>query len=143
MNAARGYACEYVAWQFISTLTPRDTIDYLLYELPPTPSPHASNSDVGRVDGTYLGHAASDEEAPLLRNGRDSSYFGGQTTPAGDVSLSASFHEFTAQFENLSALEIAIVSDSKKFLSQRPVKNIINGLWRVRTTLKQSTPHLF
>ncbi|KAF1955707.1 hypothetical protein CC80DRAFT_548783 [Byssothecium circinans] len=130
VNEARGYACEYVAWQFLSTLTPRDTIDFLLYELPPTPSPQASDSGTGRERDTDQSHAVSNEEAPLLRNGRTSPYFGTDSVHTGAMASTGSSEEFTAQFENLNALEIAAVSDSKKFLSQRPVQNIINGLWR-------------
>lgn len=41
----------------------------------------------------------------------------------------ARFNSLTSQCENLSALEIAAVSGAKKFLSQRAVQKIINGLW--------------
>ncbi|KAF2645387.1 hypothetical protein P280DRAFT_503548 [Massarina eburnea CBS 473.64] len=129
VNEARGYACEYVAWQFLATLTPRDTIDFLLYELPPTASPNENRSGIGH-ERNALHSDAPNEESPLLRSARNSSYFGTDSVQAGAMSTAASTDEFTAQFENLSALEIAAVSGSKKFLSQRPVQSIINGLWR-------------
>ena len=140
VNEARGYACEYVAWQFLTSLSEREAIDFLLYELPPGLSP------IGQQDAE-LGHETPQngnthpepsEESPLLvrpsRYGRTPSYFG---TDSVNASTTATTHsdEFTSQFENLSALEIAAVSGAKKFLSQRPVQKIINGVWRVCTSL--------
>lgn len=127
VNEARGYACEYVAWQFLTTLTERDTIDFLLYEIQPRPSPSDRGSD---TDGEQDEVPASERSA-LLGDGRSSSYLGTDSVHGGALTSSGQTDEFTAQFENLSALEIAAVSNSKKFLKQRPVQKIINGLWRV------------
>lgn len=38
--------------------------------------------------------------------------------------------DFASSFQNLNALEIAAVSDAKKFLSQRVVQRIIESIWR-------------
>ncbi|KAJ9669477.1 hypothetical protein H2201_000344 [Coniosporium apollinis] len=38
---------------------------------------------------------------------------------------------FAASFESLNALEIAAVCGAKKFLSQRVIQKMINGIWRV------------
>lgn len=125
-----------MAWQFLTNLTERETIDFLLYELPPIPSPsdEVSDTEQSRHRQHNGGSHQVSEEAPLLRGGgRQSSYFGTDSVSAGAITSSARSDEFSVQFENLSALEIATVSDSKKFLSQRPVQKIINGLWRVRT----------
>ena len=127
VNEARGYACEYVAWQFVTNLTERDTIDYLLYEIQPSSNPSSRASDIEREQDEA---APVTESSALLGGGRTSSYFGADVVHDNATSLSKS-DEFTAQFENLSALEIAAVSNSKKFLKQRPVQKIINGLWRV------------
>ncbi|KAL5390601.1 hypothetical protein DPSP01_001676 [Paraphaeosphaeria sporulosa] len=127
VNEARGYACEYVAWQFLTNLTERDTIDFLLHEIQPSASTRDRDSDIGREQEN--GIAPVTERSALLDDGRTSSYFGTDGVHGGMAS-SGQIDEFTAQFENLSALEIAAVSDSKKFLRQRPVQKIIDGLWR-------------
>lgn len=128
VNEARGYACEYVAWQFVTSLTERDTIDYLLYELQPSATPNGPDSNIQREQEDEI--APVTESSALLGGGHTSSYFGSDTLHSSTASASK-LDEFTSQFENLSALEIAAVSDSKKFLKQRPVQKIINGLWRV------------
>jgi hypothetical protein len=138
VNEARGYACEYVAWQFLTNLSEREAIDFLLFELPPASLPNEQqDAELGReTPQNGSTHHAPSEESPLLirpsRYGRTPSYFG---TDSVHASTTAATHsdEFTSQFENLSALEIATVSGAKKFLSQRPVQKIINGVWRVCT----------
>jgi len=128
VNEARGYACEHVAWQFLSTLADRDIIDFLLVELPALPSPSSvEDAEEGlrthQQNGNGANHAS--EHTPLL-NAPSSDYFGHDS----QMSANARFNSLTSQCENLSALEIAAVSGAKKFLSQRPVQKIINGLWR-------------
>lgn len=127
VNQARGYACEFVAWQFLNSLTDRDVIDFLLLELPPTLSPTAASSS-NEVDASHQnGHHStqSNEQTPLLNAG-NSDYFGSRN----DNAANARFGSLKSQCENLSALEIAAVGGAKKFLSQRPVQKVINGLWR-------------
>lgn len=146
VNEARGYGCEYVAWQFLTNLTEREVnafipvpiskqpshshqaIDFLLYDLPRIPS--ASEPRTAETGNGF--HTIANEEAPLLApRDRVSSYFGTDTVHASTTGTGTRPDEFTSRFENLSALEIAAVTGSKKFLSQRPVQKIINGLWRV------------
>jgi hypothetical protein len=124
VNEARGYACEFVAWQFLTSLKEADVIESLLVELPPATAPStpdASNGHHTYENGRDTTHA--DERSPLLpiSNG---DYFG-----HSDSSRSR-FGSLMSQCENLSALELATVSGAKKFLSQRPVQKIINGLWK-------------
>ena len=136
VNEARGYACEYVAWQFLTCLSERDTLDYLLYELPSSaPSRRGSERENNRAvqNGNSRNDAA--EDAPLLNsNGRrhSPSGYGTDSVHADSTTVSGGSSKLTSKYENLSALEIAAVSSSKKFLSQRPVQRILNGLWRVR-----------
>lgn len=128
INEARGYACEYVAWQFLTSLTERDTIDFLLHEIQSsTGNDRESDTERGEGNGT----APVNERTALLAGSRSSSYFGTDSVHTSAMTSSAQSEEFITQFENLSALEIAAVSNSKKFLKQRPVQKIINGLWRV------------
>jgi len=143
VNEARGYACEFVAWQFLVHLTDREIIEFLLYELPPIASPSGQGSDTedqGAAQGNGLSARVSDQ-TPLLGAGRTSSYFGTDSVEAGAVTSIACSGDFAAQYENLTALEVAAVSNSKKFLKQKPVQKIINGLWRVRTS--DPPPELF
>lgn len=126
VNEARGYACEFVAWQFLNNLTDRDIIDFLLVELPeeePSSNQHAQEDENIQPNGSNSGQPS--EQTPLL-NTSAADYFASGTNAASTVR----FGSLTSQCENLSALEIASVSGAKKFLSQRPVQKIINGLWR-------------
>ncbi|KAF2708796.1 hypothetical protein K504DRAFT_468024 [Pleomassaria siparia CBS 279.74] len=133
VNEGRSYACEYVAWQFLTHLSEREAIDFLLYELPPGLSPDEQQDAELAYEVPQNGNTCLEpnEESPLLsssRLGRTSSYFG--TDTVNTSTTVATQDNFTSRFENLSALEIAAVSGSKKFLSQRPVQKIINGVWR-------------
>jgi len=140
INETRGYACEYVAWQFLTNLTERETIDFLLHEIQPPPPVSDRNSvSEHRHENS---DAPINEETALLIEGRGSSYFATDNMNTSSMLSAARSDEFTAQFENLSALEIAAVSNSKKFLKQRPVQKIINGLWRVCMPLSCELFHL-
>jgi hypothetical protein len=126
VNQAKGYACEFVAWQFLNSLTDRDIIDFLLLELPPTPSPDSDqDSDSGNCNRPN-GHTAEPSEQTPLLNGSNGDYFGEN----GQIAANPRFGSLTSRCENLSALEIAVVGGAKKFLSQRPVQKVINDLWR-------------
>lgn len=128
VNEARGYACEHVAWQFLSNLADRDVIDFLLLELPAASTPDGEDdAEGGRRSREQNGTSAeqTSERTPLLGDGT-SDYFG----HGNQMAANARFGSLTSQCENLSALEIAAVSGAKKFLSQRPIQKIINGLWR-------------
>ncbi|KAF3003640.1 hypothetical protein E8E13_007883 [Curvularia kusanoi] len=127
IQQARGFACEFVAWQFLNSLTDRDVIDFLLLEIPSAPSPDTESASNGVSRSRQNGHstAQSDEREPLLREA-NGDYFGTRSDDAANPRFGA----LKGQCENLSALEIAAVSGAKKFLSQRPVQKVINGLWR-------------
>ncbi|KAI8942729.1 hypothetical protein NX059_012511 [Plenodomus lindquistii] len=99
-------------------------MNFLLVELPPLASPRGQS-----IDDTHStrgnGHSASqlNERSPLLPTS-NSDYFPQEST------ATTRFSSLTSQCENLSALEIASVSGAKKFLGQRPVQKIINGLFK-------------
>ncbi|EUC30056.1 hypothetical protein COCCADRAFT_104890 [Bipolaris zeicola 26-R-13] len=124
VNEARGYACEFVAWQFLTNLKEAEIIEFLLVELPPASasnSPETAGGQQGRQNGA--GSADPNECSPLLptSNGDYFNHNGSALTRFGSM---------MSQCENLSALELAAVSGAKKFLSQKPVQKIINGLWK-------------
>ncbi|KAL1798676.1 hypothetical protein ACET3X_002713 [Alternaria dauci] len=127
VNEARGYACEFVAWQFLTNLKEADIIESLLVELPPATAPNTP--DTSSRHHTYdderdFPHA--DERSPLLpvSSVSNGDYFG------HSGSSGSRFGSLMSRCENLSALELATVSGAKKFLSQRPVQKILNGLWK-------------
>jgi hypothetical protein len=129
VNQAKGYACEFVAWQFLNSLTDRDIIDFLLLELPPISSPDRDQeSDLSNCNHTNGRTDEPSEQTPLLNgsNGSNGDYFGDHSETAANPR----FGSLTSRCENLSALEIAVVGGAKKFLSQRPVQKVINDLWR-------------
>jgi len=128
VNEARGFACEYVAWQFLGNLADREIIDVLLLEVPAVPSPSIADSEEGYENHNQQnggGAVQASEHTPLLPTAA-SDYF----NPRSQVTATARFSTLAARCENLSALEIAAVSGGKKFLSQRPCQKVINGLWR-------------
>jgi hypothetical protein len=137
VNLARGYACEYVAWRFITHLSGRELINFLLYELP----------------SLDIEVSSRDEEAGLLQDSSSSSArtFNAtrptlSTTPIfehgegiaedfdNDPRRASSFGDenrpFVGSFNHLNALEVAAVSDAKKFLAQRVVQRIIESIWK-------------
>ncbi|KAH9882137.1 hypothetical protein J1614_001309 [Plenodomus biglobosus] len=124
VNEARGYACEFVAWQFVTSLKDSDIMEFLLVELPPLASPRSqATEETQGVQGNGRGAPQSNERTPLLPTS-NGDYFG------HDSPAVSRFSSLTSQCENLSALEIASVSGAKKFLGQRPVQKIINGLFK-------------
>jgi len=126
IQQARGFACEFVAWQFLNSLTDRDVIDFLLLELPSNPSSDADTASSALNHSQHNDHnAVSTEREPLL-SVANGDYFGTRS----DDAANPRFGSLKSQCENLSALEIAAVGGAKKFLSQRPVQKVINGLWR-------------
>ncbi|KAK6435151.1 hypothetical protein LTR95_008664 [Oleoguttula sp. CCFEE 5521] len=119
INATRGLACELVAWRFITHLSKRDAIDHLCADLPEDSHYHDNTgestnpdpaSEVGLLDGASreLGEGFNDEDVP---------------DPADSGRVPAS------EYRGMTALEIAAVTDAKKFLAQQSVQQIINGIW--------------
>ncbi|KAF3936120.1 hypothetical protein ABW19_dt0200136 [Dactylella cylindrospora] len=101
LNESRGYAAEIVAWRFCAHLNQfTEVIDYLCYEIPGGKEPQSRRQ-------------SADESSPLMDSPfpRDMEEHGGHA------------------FSGLSTLELAVVCDAKKFLSQRTVQNVVNGIW--------------
>ncbi|KAF2083737.1 hypothetical protein K490DRAFT_69529 [Saccharata proteae CBS 121410] len=145
IHETRGYACEFVAWQFIIRLSEREAIDYLLWELPETAEESAPEADpeasAGRQQSNgELRHEAresTDERSPLLSrprrrssdsNSRGSSYFGDEHAldPGDDINVS---EDLVSSLAGLNALEIAAVAGGKKFLSQQVINRIVDSIW--------------
>jgi hypothetical protein len=144
LNDSRALACEFVAWQFLTFLSEKELMDYLLYELP-QPKESAAGiigdfppSANGR--GSDLPSMADDEAAPLLQP-RPSEYDGlagperVQTIDSGAMSsgytrkgLKSSL-ELPEELAGMNALEIALVCNAKKFISAQPVQKIVTDVW--------------
>jgi hypothetical protein len=137
LNESRALACELVAWQFLTFLSEKELIDYLLYELP-------EYSEESRPNGDGSGShddSTSDETSPLIR--ATSSEYGGLRPPKrvsvdNPVGTSVSFPSdadgsarlnLDQSMAGMNALEIAAIGDAKKFLSQKPVQKIVEDIW--------------
>ena len=145
LNEARGYACEVVAWRFLTSLSQSELIDYLLYELPSnTAKPNKKGHDpLHRVhfdhdsgDDSQDDHSAeSDSLLPEQQStGHDSTSHNIQDPLHTPYSLNGNVvnkpeEDPTSPFMGLNALEIAAVADAKGFMSQRVVQKIVNGIW--------------
>lgn len=141
LSTARAYACEIVAWRFLSRLSEREAVDYCLYEIPeldlPDPIPETIQEEF------------SFEHSPLLPHSNGSHGRRTMTTTVSSVKrgqllqslsrLTASFNieegqeeeeeDPTAPFRGLNALEIAAISNSKQFLAQGVVQKILTAIW--------------
>ncbi|PYH49528.1 uncharacterized protein BP01DRAFT_400975 [Aspergillus saccharolyticus JOP 1030-1] len=147
LNEGRGYACEYVAWQFLCHMNQRETIEYLLEELP---SPVLKPVILTQAERDASGIASADvertfprdgERTPLLMSSTSSLYrFFGPKNRAGstsDIANSGSNVSYADAYElgkysmffGLSALEIAAIAEAKKFLSQKVVQKVIDNIW--------------
>ncbi|QIW99083.1 hypothetical protein AMS68_004601 [Peltaster fructicola] len=115
INATRSRACEIVAWRFVVRLSDRDAVDHLCTNLPVIarkPQPNTQTSGV-----------MNDESAPLLGQQRN------HDSITQELLLEDSKY-FATTYANHNALEIAVVTGSKAFLSQKAVQRIIDGLWK-------------
>ena len=148
LHQARGYACEIVAWRFLTHLSEPELIEYLLHDLPPPQQHRPQRSSNESLDGSpHRGAIASEasrssppnERSGLLRSGelfgvghntfRDARHVECATRREGQ-SLVGEEEDPTLAFVGLNALEIAAVAGAKQFLSQRVVQTIVNGIWR-------------
>ncbi|KAF2458897.1 hypothetical protein BDY21DRAFT_339188 [Lineolata rhizophorae] len=141
VNEARGYACEIVAWRFVMGLREGEKIDHLLYELPPASlpppeqepeEPEEPDEEIGEGPTNLEASQASTERSELLSNDQfmSSSLRFGTNHTAATETIVAENRVFATTFERLNALEIAAVSEAKKFLSQRVIQKVINDIWK-------------
>ncbi|XRM40987.1 hypothetical protein ABZX51_004289 [Aspergillus tubingensis] len=147
LNESRGYACEYVAWQFLCHVNQRETIEFLLEELK---TPMQGGMDISQAERGTSGFATmaseafpqDDERTPLLLSSSSSLYrfFGGKrragssldiNEPGSNMSASDAYElEKLSRFFGLNALEIATIAHAKRFLSQKVVQKVIDNIWK-------------
>lgn len=132
ISATRGLACELVAWRFLAHLNDREAIDYLLCELPLVSRHNGGmrreSTDTSRQSTTSMPDGATDR-TPLLDGSREESI-----RNTGEVPMIKSTSDdepgFASNLEGLNALEIAAVTNAKKFLGQKAIQRVINGIWK-------------
>ncbi|KAL4872878.1 hypothetical protein BDV12DRAFT_127352 [Aspergillus spectabilis] len=142
-DESRGYACEYVAWQFLCHLNQRELIEYLLEELraPPQHITGINSAEAGMpslADSTTERSAQGDESTALL-SGSTSQFHVFESGRRYGSSLGSGLREFDnydadnteefSMFLGLNALEIATIAHAKKFLSQKVVQKVVNDIW--------------
>ena len=131
----RGHACEIVAWRFLTHLSEKEAIDYLLHELPGSNGTSGQRSDSDDVCETGCARSPArgtlpEERSPLLRKrSRASKRPGFRQFEPRAYSSEMIEADPTVSFAGLNALEIAAIADAKKFLSQRTVQKIVDDIW--------------
>ena len=155
VNETRGLACELIAWRYLTYLSERDVLDYVLYDLPASDAPaRVEDEEAGQAFPTENGgnqaiNPAHDdgETVPLMSEFRPSakarhvlarSISAAVVQKGGDSEADGFEKELVSSFENMNALEIAVVADAKKFMSQRLVQRVIDGIWDGRIIFWES-----
>lgn len=138
----RGFACEIVAWRFLTHLSDHELIDYLLSELPsriPLSDDLSETEFMHRLSPTYMPSSdQAHERARLLFKDhkpptqkpkiqeppqqRQSQTWNSRISDSID-------DDPTVPFVGLNALEIATIAGAKRFLSQPVVQHVIDGIW--------------
>ncbi|EYE96345.1 uncharacterized protein EURHEDRAFT_410860 [Aspergillus ruber CBS 135680] len=136
VNESRGFACEYIAWQFLCHLTQDEEIEYLLWEIPSPQRRSASFSLDEREAAFRTGEQGTShdiERTPLRRSSYISRFLGRKSddVPSGEDAGDTEdpFYARLSLFFGLNALEIATIAQAKKFLSQKVVQKIIDNIW--------------
>lgn len=145
LNESRGAACEFVAWQFLCHLNQRETIEFLLEELPlprrSSINPIETEAGISGLRSPQGGfYQADGENAPLLptpssfnRLFGNKGYVGAeasgtwQNTPRQEELHAVQRY---SRFFGLNALEIATIAHAKRFLSQKVVQRVVDGIWK-------------
>ncbi|KAF1814129.1 hypothetical protein P152DRAFT_456355 [Eremomyces bilateralis CBS 781.70] len=140
INDARGFACELVAWRFVLGLSRQEALDYLLSEYTPhDPVPAELGDEESGIPNGLSRHTS--ELDPLLASSstlpvrqaqsRTASYFGQVQDSLHDADADSNHvYDLVSSCVNLNALEVAAVSEAKKFLSQKIVQQMIERIWR-------------
>ncbi|KAL9589856.1 MAG: hypothetical protein Q9203_001347 [Teloschistes exilis] len=140
----RGFACEIVAWRFLTHLSQHELIDYLLSEIPPLTPASELSSDVEHDDN--LRPSSTRTVSNELISERSRLLYEERTIPNklprihrqqeqeayqtwGSRMSTSVDDDPTLAFVGLNALELATVAGAKHFLSQRVVQDIVNGIW--------------
>jgi hypothetical protein len=138
LNESRAYACEIVAGQFLTYLSEKELIDYLLYELPAS----GGRPNQPGLEEVHVGEDTEESTALLRRrpshngfNPPEQDLLSTSSTAQPDASLTKiraagdNHDDISESFEGLNTLEIAAVAGAKKFLSQNQVQRTVTAIW--------------
>jgi hypothetical protein len=141
INETRATACEIVAWRYLSRLSEREAVDFCLYEIEPLTDVEQSlrSSSTAVSERSMLlprfesrRETAISRPASSRRNELEAAMLNMGNTPIIRQNSNGKHasQDPTSSFIGLTALEIAVVSNSKKFLSQAIIQKIITGIWK-------------
>ena len=133
-----------MAWRFVSHLTQREAIEYLCYELPAAnagaqsfarPLFEEANIETGTRPVTedtqgLTDNLEDDERLPLLDDAELTGNSFDDELQDNTTSIPDENESFASAFAGLNALEVAAVAGAKKFLSEKPIQRIVNGIWK-------------
>lgn len=144
VNESRALASEFVAGQFLTFLSEKELMDYLLYELPQPTSDETGvhETSMHSANGSHPGTPSmvDNESAPLLQPrpteyanlvGPNRAGLEGQGTAGTGNSRDRvkGTGDLPDDLAGMNALEIALVCDAKKFISSQPVQKIVTDVW--------------
>ncbi|KAL9102053.1 MAG: hypothetical protein Q9163_002761 [Psora crenata] len=131
VHESRGYACELIAWKYLSCVTESEHIDLLLHEVPPSTRDQSTTAEADSDGVMAQGYGEGEidaENAMLLPKHVKIPH----CPRSVSTSVTPSDEDSTAAFVGLNALEIAAISNASKFLSQDVVQSVINDIWHGR-----------
>ena len=102
-----------------------------LFEVAPCTVDPDEDPEAGQLSPVALGlDGREDEHSPLLsRSGKVKRSVSTPISLRDEEGDAERLHAFALTFAGLNALEIAAVSDAKRFLSQRSVQRVVTGIW--------------
>ncbi|KAK4900599.1 hypothetical protein LTR27_002315 [Elasticomyces elasticus] len=127
ISQTRGLACEMVAWRFVTHLTEHEAIEFLCLDQPAQSKDKTNRT----VSNGYAGNEEAQpalESTPLLDGSvidPEQSFLDEDAESSPDEDMS-----FASFFAGLNALEIAAVANAKKFLSQKSIQRVVDGIWK-------------
>ncbi|KAK4949008.1 hypothetical protein LTR10_012381 [Elasticomyces elasticus] len=127
ISQTRGSACEMVAWRFVTHLTENEAIEFLCLDQPAQSKDKTSRNVSNGYSGNEEAQAAL-ESTPLLDGSvidPEQSFLDEDAESSPDEDMS-----FASFFAGLNALEIAAVANAKKFLSQKSIQRVVDGIWK-------------
>ena len=120
-----------MAWRYVTHLNQQDAVAQLCYELPTTKLASGNGFDVENRDAqTNVMNLGADERLPLLDGvAQSATAFDEEEQDEATTSASGAAEDFAYTLAGLNALQIAAIAGAKRFLSQKAVQRVIDGIW--------------
>ncbi|KAK9369133.1 hypothetical protein V1509DRAFT_621234 [Lipomyces kononenkoae] len=134
IHEARAYTAELVAVRYAAHLPEAELIQYLTYEIP---RKHAATSGTATpIQSTSYSTSPVTETTSLLDDHAAAAAAPAANTTSTDIDIERDAGEsapyVTESAMGLSALELAILGNAKKFLISRSVESVIASIWEGR-----------